>query len=141
MSVLSSHEDSEAWSEIYGFIHSLNVHPKFRMSDGAQAITKAGIETFGECEDCQGSEHLMCWSHVHRAIVPQLKHLSTLDKNVGKCLLSDIEEIQWSANNENFKSLIDLLEQKYVLNSSYSPEIIAAIKHFLTYFPYPHCNL
>ena len=71
MSILSSHEDSEAWSEIYGFIHSLNVHPKFRMSASAQAITK----------------------------VPQLKHLSTLDKNVGKCLFSDIEEIQWSSNN------------------------------------------
>ena len=100
MSVLSSHEDSEAWSEIYRYIHSLNVHPKYRMADGAQSIMKAGIETFGDCEHCQGSERLMCWSHVHRAIVPQLKHLSNLDKNVGKSLLTDIEEIQWLQNDD-----------------------------------------
>ena len=43
MSVLSSHEDSEAWAEIYAFIHGLNVHPKFRMGDGAQSITKGII--------------------------------------------------------------------------------------------------
>ena len=43
MSVLSSHEVSEAWAEIYTFIHGLNVHPKFRMGDGAQSITKGII--------------------------------------------------------------------------------------------------
>ena len=62
MSVLSSHEDSVAWSKIYQYTHSLNVHPKFQMSDGAQSITKAGIETFGDCQECQDSECLMCWS-------------------------------------------------------------------------------
>ena len=134
LSVLSSHEDSEAWSEIYKYIHSLNIHPRFRMSDGAQSITKAGFETFGDCEDCLGSERLMCWSHVHRALVPQLKHLSTLDKNVAKSVLGDIEEIQWSATNENFKTLVNLLEIKYVNNSSYSPEIVAALKLFFKYF-------
>ena len=103
------------------------------MLDGAQSITKAGNEIFGNCEHCQGSERLMCWSHVHRAIVPQLKHLSILDKNVGKSLLSDIEEIQWSAHNESFKKLIELLEQKYLKNS-YSPEIIVALKLFFKYF-------
>ena len=42
MSVLSSHEDSEALAEIYAFIHGLIVHPKFRIGDGAQSI-KRGI--------------------------------------------------------------------------------------------------
>ena len=39
----------------------------------------------------------MCWSHVFRAITPQLKPLSSLNKELAKNLLSDIEEIQWSA--------------------------------------------
>ena len=35
MSVLTTHEE-----EIYGgYIHSLNIHPSFRMADGAEAIT------------------------------------------------------------------------------------------------------
>ena len=39
MSVLTTHEDHTAWEEIYGYIHSLNIHPSFRMADGAEAIT------------------------------------------------------------------------------------------------------
>ena len=54
--VLSSHEDSQAWTEIFSFIHSLNIHPKFRMSDGALSITKAGKEVFGSCELCKESK-------------------------------------------------------------------------------------
>ena len=33
--VLSSQEDCQTWTEIFNFVHSLNIHPKFRMSDGA----------------------------------------------------------------------------------------------------------
>ena len=54
--VLSSHEDSQTWTEIFCFIHSLNIHPKFRMSDGALSITKAGKEVFGSCELCKESK-------------------------------------------------------------------------------------
>ena len=51
MSVLTTHEE-----EIYGgYIHSLNIHPSFRMADGAEAITLAGENIFGNCQDCQKS--------------------------------------------------------------------------------------
>ena len=42
MSVLSSHEDSQAWNELYQFIHRQDCHFQFRMGDGAKEITKAG---------------------------------------------------------------------------------------------------
>ena len=48
--VLSSHEDTQAWNEIFSFVHSENIHPKFRKSDGALSITNAGNEVFGSCE-------------------------------------------------------------------------------------------
>ena len=106
MVVLSSHEDSDAIAEIYKFIHDTqDVHPKFRMGDGATSITKAGREIFGECNECNGAQRLMCWSHVHRALVPQLKPLNSLDKELGKNLLKDIEEIQWSVNDSNINPI------------------------------------
>ena len=122
--VLSSHEDTEAWKEIYSFVHRQDIHPRYRMADGAQSITKAGEEVFSDCEDCRDSERLMCWSHVHRAITPQLKSLRLLNKKVvASDLLSDIEEIQWSANNSTFSSLVNLLEEKYSTNVSQSLSI------------------
>ena len=39
---------------------SLNIHPSFRMADGAEAITLAGENIFGNCQDCQKSSRLMC---------------------------------------------------------------------------------
>ena len=40
MSVLTTHEE-----EIYGgYIHSLNIHPSFRMADGAEALEKIFLE-------------------------------------------------------------------------------------------------
>ena len=55
--VLSSHEDSEAWSMIYKFMHGLGYHFQFRMGDGAKEITKAGIQVsicllFFESNNC-----------------------------------------------------------------------------------------
>ena len=55
LTVLSSHEDSKAWSEIYEFIHNLGIHPARRMADGSLAITKAGEDVFGSCPHCQNS--------------------------------------------------------------------------------------
>ena len=68
MVILSSHEDAEAWGEVYKYLHSLNIHPKFRMSDGAKAITRGALDVFADCEeeDCKESVRLMCWSHVYR---------------------------------------------------------------------------
>ena len=79
---------------------------------------EGGEEVFSDCEDCRDSERLMCWSHVHRAITPQLKSLRLLNKEVASDLLSDIEEIQWSAINSTFSSLVNLLEKKYSTNVS-----------------------
>ena len=132
--VLSSHEDTEAWKEIYSFVHRQDIHPRYRMADGAQSITKAGEEVFSDCEDCRESERLMCWSHVHRAITPQLKSLRLLNKEVANDLLSDIEEIQWSANNSTFSSLVNLLEEKYSSNVRLSAEVRQALNNFFTYF-------
>ena len=44
MLVLTTHEDPTAWEEIYGYIHSLNIHPSFRMADGAEALEKIFLE-------------------------------------------------------------------------------------------------
>ena len=48
--VLSSHEDTRAWSEIYQYVHDLGVKPAYHMGDGAKAISKAGREVFGDLE-------------------------------------------------------------------------------------------
>ena len=104
------------------------------MADGAQSITKAGEEVFSDCEECRSSERLMCWSHVFRAITPQLKPLSSLNKELAKNLLSDIEEIQWSANTFTFQELVNLLEEKYIDDESLSSEVNDALKNFFTYF-------
>ena len=37
LTVLSSHEDSAAWSEVYQFIHETGAHFKYFMADGAKA--------------------------------------------------------------------------------------------------------
>ena len=68
MLVLSSNEDAETWRGVYDYVHSLNIHPKFRMSDGAKAITRGGLDVFANCEeeDCKESVRTMCWSHVYR---------------------------------------------------------------------------
>ena len=66
MVILSSHEDAETWSEVYKYVHDLNIHPKFRMSDGAKAITRGATEVFTDCEECKDSVRLMCWSHTYR---------------------------------------------------------------------------
>ena len=82
------------------------------MGDGAKAISKADKETFGS----EGPHsRLMCWSHVHRAIVPQLKSIATVNKSVSDKILKDIMDIQWCALNEGtFRKLFKLLEEKYV---------------------------
>ena len=46
MTVLSSHEGTAAWLEIYGYVHSENIHPSFRMSDGAKLIFIVKIRSF-----------------------------------------------------------------------------------------------
>ena len=57
----------------------------------------------------------MCWSH--RAFTPKLKPVEASNKEVAKVLLNDLEDIQWTANNETFFDLIELVEMKYLKNN------------------------
>ena len=54
---LSSHEDTRAWKSSYKFVEKIAT-PKYSMGDGAQEITNAGEEVFGD----EGTR-LMCWPH------------------------------------------------------------------------------
>jgi hypothetical protein len=127
--VLSSHEDALAWSEIYQYVHDLGVKPSYHMGDGAKAISKAGRDVFGDLERCH---RLMCWSHVHRAISPQLKSVGSHDKTLATNILNDIMDLQWSVlNEETFRRVYSLLEQKYL--EKYSPDINASIAKFFSY--------
>ena len=132
MVVLTSHEDTNAWKHIFNYVHELNIHPRYLMADGSQSITKACYEVFGSCEQCQNLLRLMCWSHTHRAIVPQMKKIK--NKDIEKSLLKDIEEIQWSANMDTFDNMIDLVEEKYVKNKTYDSSVIESLEEFFSYF-------
>ena len=57
----------------------------------------------------------MCWSH--RAFTSKLKPVGAANKEVAKALLNDLEDIQWTANNETFFDLIELVEMKYLKNN------------------------
>ena len=110
--ILASHEDSETWAAIYKFVHDYNnIVPTYQLGDGAKAITKAGNEVFAG----HSFYRLMCWSHVHSNIIPQLKSVCTQNKSVHDKLLGDLVNIQWSALNEaSFKKSVELLEKKYL---------------------------
>ena len=85
--------DTRALTEIYSFVHSEGIHPRFRMGDGAPAIKKAGEELFGKCShpNCTHATRLMCWIHVHRNITPRMKTIGPIDKKVEKDLLIDLK--------------------------------------------------
>lgn len=63
-----------------------------------------------------------------------MKHLKSIDKNIEKSLLNDIEDIQWSANNDTFHLMVKQLERKYCENKSYSEQALSALKIFFSYF-------
>ena len=94
-SVLAHDEKAWTWNKVYTFGHERGCHMKFRMGDGAPAITKAGEEVFADCDQCEDSFCLMCWSHVHHAVnkSSQFKHLRSVDKILAEALLADIETI------------------------------------------------
>ena len=133
--VLAHDEKAWTWNKVYTFVHERGCHPKFRMGDGAPAITKAGEEVFADCDQCKDSLRLMCWSHVHRAVTKSshFKHLRSVNKKLAEALLADIETIQWSSNLETFQPIFSLLEEKYTLKQS-DTATLAAIKQFFNYF-------
>ena len=107
---------------------------RFLMGDGAKSISKAARDTFSDCDDCEKSQRLMCWSHVHRALVPEIKKVSTFNKDVAKSLTQDIEDLQWACNDQNFQQLVKLLEEKYLNGGNYNAETLAALTRFFSYF-------
>ena len=127
--MLSSHEDTKAWSESYMFLKNMNIIPKFRMGDGAQEITNAGTKVFGD-----DGVRLMCWPHVYRNLVPRLSQIRKLNKVLADNVLDDIEFLQWSAVTESFDELFDLLESKYTEDQSQSKEEHDELCSFFRYF-------
>ena len=111
--VISSHEDTPAWSSIFNYLRDYGLKPRYSLGDGAKAMSKAGNESFVN----HTFSRLMCWSHVHRNIVPQLKSIATIDRLVSDKILKDIIDIQWCAlNDATFKKLFELLKIKYLEN-------------------------
>ena len=103
------------------------------MADGAEAITLAGENIFGNCHDCQKSSRLMCWSHIHWAFTPKLKPVEAANKEVAKALLNDLEDIQWTAINETFFDQIELVEKKYLKNNLLNVNTVSAPRDFFKF--------
>ena len=74
----------------------------------------------------------MCWPHVYRNVVPRLASIKNANPKVHDELLNDIEQLQWSANNEvTFRLAYDLLEAKYKTNYK---EHLKVLEEFFLYF-------
>ena len=126
--VLASHEDTDTWSTIYQFVKDLGVNPEFQMGDGAKAITKAGKKVFSD----MSFHRLMCWSHVHAKILPQLKSVAAHKKEVSESILKDIVDLQWSVLNEKtFRKAFKLIENKYV--DKYDVVLNGVLSKFFAY--------
>ena len=127
--MLASHEDTKAWAESYRFLKNMDIIPKYRMGDGAQEISNAGTEIFGD-----SGTMIMCWPHVYRNLTKRLSQLRKLNQTLADNVLEDIEFVQWSALNETFDVLFDLLEKKFITNEAYSKaehdELIAFFQYF-----------
>ena len=81
------------------------------MGDGAKAIAKAGNTVYNGIS----FSRLMCWSHIHKNILPQLKCISPHNKSVTDSILEDIVDLQWSSlNHGSFNKAYNLLEDKYL---------------------------
>ena len=127
-SVISSHKDEKAWVSIYKFIQSCGINPRYNIGDGAKAITNASKNVFAN----HTVSRLMCWSHVHRNIVPRLKSIATIDKSLSEKILLNIMDIQWSSlNKATFLKMVELLEQKYV--GKHEKNLDALIREFFVY--------
>ena len=133
MTILTNYEDTEAWSEVLTFVHGLGIHPKYFMADGATAITKARNEVFGNCEECV-AKRLMCWSHVHRNVSKKLKKVESVNKEAAKLFLKDLEQLQWTATDETFLDMLNLLKQKYLYDRKYDSQTVEAFETFFEYF-------
>ena len=105
-----------------------SVWPKHILSN---QITNAGLEIFGDA-----GTRLMCWPHVYRNLTKRLSQLKKLNQTLADTVLEDIEFLQWSALNETFSILFDLLEKKFINDVAYSKaehdELCSFFKYFRT---------
>ena len=125
---LSSHEDTRAWKSSYKFVEKIAT-PKYRMGDGAQEITNAGEEVFGD----EGTR-LMCWPHTYRNLLKRMAALRNSNPKLQQQLMNDIQNLQWSCHSEkSFLVVFDLLENKYVHGDFISQEKLL-LANFFEYF-------
>ena len=89
-------------TKIYAFIHGLNIHPKFRIGDGAQSITR-GIILYA---------HLSFNSYLTYTGYP-------------KSMFISITTLSYflTANNSTFKNLVRMIEDKYLKSSNNIAEV------------------
>ena len=63
-----------------------------------------------------------------------MKPVKAANKEVAKALLNDLEEIQWTAINETFINLIELVEKKFLKNIVLDVSTVSALRDSFKYF-------
>ena len=100
------------------------------MGDGAQEITNAGEEVFGDV-----GVRLMCWPHVYRNLVKRMAALRNCNKLLQKNLMNDIEDLQWACTSEDtFVVVFNLLEEKYSQEDAHTAQELVLLQDFFAYF-------
>ena len=78
----------------------------------------------------ESGTRLMCWPHVYRNMIPQLSQVKKEQEEVYTAIVSDVEELQWSACNEaTFRLVYDLMEKKY-FEMNYDDDLKKAVEDF-----------
>ena len=77
-------------------------------------------------------KRLMCWPHVHKNVVPQIKSLkkSSGSDKLGKEVLDDIETFQWVVTQKSFEVDYNALKDKN-LKGNYKPKEKSFNRFFL----------
>ena len=57
-----------------------------------------------------------------------------MDKKISKHILQDLDNVQYSVNDDTFKVMIKKLESKYCDNESYDERLRSALTSFFGYF-------
>ena len=79
----------------------------------------------------------MCWPHVHRNVVPQLKSIKTISAKLGNEILADIVSMQSSVLNEaTFRKVYSQMEEKYknLDKCNNNTNLLALVTTFFDYF-------
>ena len=71
---------------------------------------------------------------MYRNVTPRLGQLRKINRKVADDLLADIEFLQWSAHENSFRIVFDLLERKYCDSATFSSSEQSELKDFFAYF-------